>query len=437
MCDTITIGKASGGTWIFAKNSDRHQEEPQVLVHLQSRTPGKIQIGTGVEVEDGGWELMLSKPSWIQGGEMGINAHGLAIGNEAVFSRYPAAEDGILGMDILYAALLSCTTAAEARDFITCFVEHHAQGGNGAYKGRLVYSNSFLVCDPTEAYVVETAGARWAWRKAMQVDAISNCYCIEDDYKRLDMQSRKEIAPVNERAACSDEADPGRKGSRTSWRAHVEDRKYLAFTRAEQRRSSALGRGMRLLATTSEGGAAISETPDGLMAVFEMLRSHDAQPRPGRLLGRMGNLCIHPGFFPISATTASMVVEYRSDCAVIWRTDASYPCLSLYKPLLCRDGTFLPLWRKSLDGGEDPYAYWLRRKAWAHAAGRLRLSEQLDFIASRDAAQRSILELAERAVASMSADVEHGDREAAQRVATAYAGEIAAVVREWEVQWGA
>jgi len=40
-----------------------------------------------VSVEDKGFSFVLSKPSWLWGGEMGINEKGVAIGNEAVFSK--------------------------------------------------------------------------------------------------------------------------------------------------------------------------------------------------------------------------------------------------------------------------------------------------------------------------------------------------------------
>jgi hypothetical protein len=95
----------------------------------------------------------------MAGGEMGINEKGLAIGNEAVFSRFKRAKNGILGMDILRSALGSATTAKEALDFICRFVETYDQGGNGAYRGSLYYDNSFIIADPSEAYILETAGA--------------------------------------------------------------------------------------------------------------------------------------------------------------------------------------------------------------------------------------------------------------------------------------
>jgi len=75
---------------------------------------------------------------------MGLNNRGLAIGNEAVFSRFKPDKKGVLGMDILRAALSVCATAKEALNFISSFVERFPQGGNGAYKGKLFIITVFL-----------------------------------------------------------------------------------------------------------------------------------------------------------------------------------------------------------------------------------------------------------------------------------------------------
>ena len=49
--------------------------------------------------------VVLSKPAWMWGAEMGANEHGVTIGNEAVWSRYSdSAYDAVprlLGMDLL------------------------------------------------------------------------------------------------------------------------------------------------------------------------------------------------------------------------------------------------------------------------------------------------------------------------------------------------
>jgi hypothetical protein len=435
MCYTLVLHDSAGKPLIFGKNSDRDPEEPQALVHLPPREPGTTFIREGIGFSDEGFAMLLSKPSWMSGGEMGINSKGLAIGNEAVFSRFKPDENGVLGMDILRAALSACATAKEAVDFITSFVEKYPQGGNGAYKGKLVYNNSFLAADPEEAYIIETAGKRWAWRKAMVADAISNAYCIEDDYKRLDTQTRKEIAPVNERAACSDEADPGRKGQRNSWKKHVEDAKYLFFTKGEQRRSNSLGGLMRLAASGAGTGDAssVSGARAGMEALFSLLRSHEGAPKPGPFLNRMKNLCVHPGLFPKSATTASMAVEYLPGGVIVWYTNSSYPCVSLYKPAILKDGRFHSLWKPFAGEtkADEWYAYWRARKTWVERSHHLGLSNQEAFVQSRNEAQKSIIKVARQAFGSILKE-----KSSPERVLSVYANEVAAIVGEWEDRWG-
>jgi len=170
--------------------------------------------------------------------------------------------------------------------------------------------------------MLETAGKRWAWRKAMIVDAISNAYCIEDDYKRLDTQTRKEIAPVNERAACSDEADPGRRGQRNSWKKHVEDAPYLFFTKGEQRRSTSLAGLMRLAADDS------AHAPQkGIEALFSLLRSQRGS-EVGLFLNRMKTSLLHR-VYSQRARHGVHGVEYLPGGAIVRSTDARIPGLAV------------------------------------------------------------------------------------------------------------
>jgi dipeptidase len=415
MCDTIYAGPAAcasgshGGAlaW-FAKNSDRHPREAQALCLLPRREPAaSLKLGgRSLDLPDRGYAFALSKPAWMAGGEMGLNEKGVAIGNEAVFSRFKAKKDGILGMDILRAALAQASTPEEARDFIIAVTEREEQGGNGAFKGNLVYSNSYLIAGAGEGFILETAGKRWAWRSTKAIATISNAYSIEEDFKRLDTQTRKEISPVNERAACSDEADPGRKGQKESWRGHVEDRFYLGFTKGDQRR-----------ARTAAGLQAALPTL-GMDAVLAALRDHG--PGGDAAAGRAGMEapCLHEAGFPVkSSTTASLAVEFLPPGggaeAILWFTGSSYPCLSVFAPLILAGGEFLPLWTSYdyAEGAESSYRLWeIRRSLARRSGGPARLADPA-FIGMRDGIQARLRALAREAAAQATG----GGLEAARR----------------------
>lgn len=132
------------------------------------------------------YATILSKPAWMWGAEMGANEHGLAIGNEAVWTRLadPAvdAERRLLGMDLLRLALERAKTATEAVDVITSLLERYGQGGacsETTTVPELLYHNGFLIVDPAEAWVLETAGREWAAERVTSpFRNISNCLSI-------------------------------------------------------------------------------------------------------------------------------------------------------------------------------------------------------------------------------------------------------------------
>jgi len=129
-----------------------------------------------------------------------------------------------------------------------------------------------------------------------------------------------------------------------------------------------------------------------------------------------------------------MAVEYVPGGAIVWYTDSSYPCVSLYKPAILKDSRFYSLWKPIPDetNAEKGYAYWRARKAWAEKSHRLGLSNQQAFVQSRDEAQRSIIKVAHKAFDSILKE----KAASSGHLFSVYASEVAAIVGEWEDRWG-
>lgn len=111
MCDTLVVlGNASkDGAAIFAKNSDREPNEAQVLEFYPRMEHDEDTVKcTYIEVPQvkETYAILISRPFWMWGAETGVNEHGVAIGNEAVFTKEPYAKEGLTGMDMLRLAKL-------------------------------------------------------------------------------------------------------------------------------------------------------------------------------------------------------------------------------------------------------------------------------------------------------------------------------------------
>lgn len=188
MCDTIVVVEAD--RVYFAKNSDREPGEAQAVEHRQRErhAAGARTQATYLEIDavPETHEVVLSRPAWMWGAEMGANEHGLAIGNEAVFTRVPVEEKALLGMDLVRLALERCTTADEALDRITWMLARHGQGGPAGFRNRgFTYHNAFLIADPTGAWLLETAGRFWAAERVRGARSTSNVLTIGADYTRV------------------------------------------------------------------------------------------------------------------------------------------------------------------------------------------------------------------------------------------------------------
>ncbi|XP_075437773.1 secernin-2 isoform X2 [Ascaphus truei] len=153
---------------IFGKNSDRPRDEVQEVVYYPpaTHTPGSKVMCTFLEVEQAPetHAVLLSRPAWLWGAEMGANEHGVCVGNEAVWTKEPVTErEALLGMDLVRLALERASSAQGAVEVIVALLARYGQGGSCREDPQpLTYHNTFLLCDRSEACVLETAGQYWA-----------------------------------------------------------------------------------------------------------------------------------------------------------------------------------------------------------------------------------------------------------------------------------
>ncbi|XP_062259206.1 secernin-3 [Platichthys flesus] len=169
-CDTFVALPPSteGQRIIFGKNSDRPSDEVQEVVYFPAKCydAGEKVECTYIEIDQVAktYAVVLSRPAWLWGAEMGANEHQVCIGNEAVWGRESTdGDEALLGMDLLRLGLERADTAEKAVDVITELLEKYGQGGSCLEdESGFTYHNSFLISDRKEAWLLETSGKHWA-----------------------------------------------------------------------------------------------------------------------------------------------------------------------------------------------------------------------------------------------------------------------------------
>ncbi|MCW8984450.1 MAG: hypothetical protein OQK55_03840 [Thermoanaerobaculales bacterium] len=316
MCDTVAV--VSNGRVLFAKNSDRDANEAQILEwHPRARheagSPLRCTYLTIPQVGETA-AVLLSRPFWMWGAEMGANEHGVVIGNEAVFTRGRVAKTGLTGMDLLRLALERADSAPRSVEVLTELLERHGQGGGCDHETRrLRYHNSYIVADPTTAFVVETAGREWASEEVRGARTISNALTIDGFATRH-----------------SDRLVTG-----------------IACGRKRQTRT-----------------AGLADTTTGPGDLMRLLRDHGdgrQAPRYAWFNGSLDTVCMHGGGGAVhgSVTTASWVSDLSPGSIRHWATGTAAPCTAIFKPVRVDDP--LDLGPAPTDCA-DPESLWWRHE---------------------------------------------------------------------------
>lgn len=304
MCDTlIALGNSTeDGNVIFGKNSDRPFNEVQLITYsprMQHEKDTSLKC-TYLEIPQVSktYAILLSQPYWMWGAEMGANEFEVVIGNEAVYTHEPLRRYGLLGMDLLRLGLERGKSAKEALEIIIDLLEKYGQGGGCAFNDpSWMYHNSFIIADPKEAYVLETADNWWIVEKVKTVRSISNGITIRG---KGDIRRNGIVSHAIKKGYCKDDDDFDF--------AYTYSGSPISIT------PSPYSRGGKSNLLLSKNTGII--TPQIMM---EFLREHHA------------GICMHGGF----ESAGSQISHLRNkNHSIHWLTGSTLPCMSIYKPYI-------------------------------------------------------------------------------------------------------
>jgi dipeptidase len=195
----------------------------------------------------------------------------------------------------------------------------YGQSGNCGFQHPTYYHNSFLIADPREAWVLETADKHWAAERVQDIRTISNGLTIGNQF---DLASPDLVNYAIERGWCKGRDD-------FHFARCYSD---FLFTRFSQSRA-------RQCRTTAQLAAQRGKITVETMT--RVLRDHgdDANWSPARGIARF-DVCAHAGWGPIrgTQTTGSLVAHLTPAAPTYFVTGTAAPCTSLFKPVWLDSG---------------------------------------------------------------------------------------------------
>ncbi|WP_299983800.1 C69 family dipeptidase [Desulfobacula sp.] len=348
MCDTfVAVSNATEDrSVIFGKNSDREPNEAQCLEYHPPEKFSKNQkldcTYLSIPQVKETYGVLLCRPFWMWGAEMGANEKGLVIGNEAVFTKMPIKKTHTLtGMDLLRLALERASTAQQGMEVITGLLADLGQGGACGYEDKnLFYHNSYILADKNEAWVLETSGPFWVALKIKDVYSISNGLTIGEEF---DKSHPGLIENARQKGWL-------KKGQTFNFAKCYSDWLFTFFSASGFRRKSSYD-----LLETQTGKIDVS-------SAFRILRSHKGKEYKPASHFLMDSVCAHAGngLTRNSGTTGSLVAHLSAGSNTFWATGTAGPCTGIFKPIWLKEDV-LPDSGPLPKGIYDPETLW-----WQH-----------------------------------------------------------------------
>ena len=288
MSDIIVILRR--GRVLLAHSTQRDANQPEWLDWQPAQehaAEARLRCGT-LEIAQVGrtHAVLLSRPLGSWGAHVGSNEHGVTIGCTFAVSKAPLAPIGLAGTDLVRLGLERAARAERAIDVMVELLQTHGQAP-AEDRLRAAGHACFVVADPEQAFVLETAGSSWAVDQVRGTRALSGELSITGFADRHGDWLRTTLGGIG----------------------------------ARQARARALG---EHVATTRD--------------LARVLRDHGqdrAWPRYGWLGAATPSICMHAGGLGLGQqTTGAWLSELRPSGSRHWATATAAPCASLFKPVL-------------------------------------------------------------------------------------------------------
>lgn len=181
----VTLPEASAnGIALFGLNyhADVAARHALRLVHGQTHDAGEsIHLGSlQLPQARQTFSVLGMQPVGAWGYTHGVNEHRVAIGVTDWQSRLKGDSLPLGGPDLVRLALERARGALQAVEVLTDLLERH---GNHVADGANDYI--FLIADPRESFVLETAGGYWALLECHHTRVVTGAAMIRQDWRRL------------------------------------------------------------------------------------------------------------------------------------------------------------------------------------------------------------------------------------------------------------
>ncbi|XP_015285177.1 PREDICTED: secernin-1 [Gekko japonicus] len=311
------------GLVIFGKNSARPRDEVQEVVYFAAAThdPGCKVECTYIEIDQvpKTHAVVLSRPSWLWGAEMGANEHGVCIANKATATKEAASEtEALLGMDLVRLGLERGATAKEALDVIVSLLEEYGQGGNYYEDGNSchAFQSAYLITDRKEAWVLETIGKYWA---AEKITEGTKCICSQ-----LSLTTKIDAEHPELRSYAENQG---------WWTADTEFNFAQVFSQADNHSDCCLGKESL---DKQEGDITVQ-------TMIDVLRD------------KARGVCVDSESFLTTGSMVSALPQNPSSPCIHYFTGTPDPSRSIFKPFIFVDDVKLvPKVQSPVFGSDDP-----------------------------------------------------------------------------------